>query len=107
MSAYQIGQVFVVTTTFKNAAGAATDPTTIRLLIKTPDGTETTYLYDTDEEVARVTAGVYKFELYLTQSGNHYYRWVGTGTVIAATEGALTVQKSRFTEPLGQEIEEE
>lgn len=101
MDSYDIGDVVSIRTYsaagegFKDAAGTLADPTTVTLKIEEPDGTETTYTYAL-AQITRDSAGRFSKSYTPDQSGVHHYRWVGTGTVGAAFEGAFFVRESRF-----------
>ena len=43
MTVYDIGDRPVITATFRNDADALTDPTTVTVRVREPDGTETLY----------------------------------------------------------------
>lgn len=44
-----------------NSDGDAYDPTTVEIIVAQPDGTETTYVYDTDDEVVKNGTGDYSW----------------------------------------------
>ena len=96
MDVYDIGDTVSIRTYsaagegFKDAAGSLTDPTTVTLVVKEPDGTETTY---TTVQVTHDATGRYSKDFAPDQSGTHFYRWVGTGAVAAAFEGAFFVRQ--------------
>jgi hypothetical protein len=71
-------------------SGAATDPTTVTLLVEKPDKTQTTYTYSAS--ITKSSTGVYTKQVTLDQRGIWRYVWTGTGTVIAAAEGTVTVR---------------
>ncbi len=101
MESYDVGDVVSIRTYsaagegFKDEDGMLNDPSTVTLMIREPDGTETTYTYALDQ-VAKEAVGRYAKEFSPDQSGVHHYRWVGTGAVAAAFEGAFFVRESRF-----------
>jgi len=78
---------------FKNTAGALTDPATVTLKVKKPDGTVTTYTY-ASAEITKDAVGRYSYQLTIDQDGVWSYRWIGTGTIVAAEEDAFFVRKS-------------
>ena len=63
MRTYDIGDLVRLTGTFRNAAGVLTDPTTVTCRIERPDETETVYLYGTDVEVVRDSAGIFHVDV--------------------------------------------
>jgi len=75
------------------------DPTTVTVRIREPDGTETSYVYNTDDEVERESIGEYVFHLLPTVSGSYFYRWIASGNITAAGEGFIKVDVSRFVNP--------
>jgi len=92
---YDYGQAIKVSATFKNDAGAPTDPGTITLKVKGPDAVIQTYTYGA-AQVTRESAGVYSKVITLNQEGRWYYRYEGTGTVQAAEEKDVLVVDSAF-----------
>lgn len=94
-----IGDLRYITIAFVDEAGVAADPTTVTFRLRTPDGTETSYVYGTDPEVERTAVGAYRFALTPSVSGPHHYRWVGAGAVAEAEEGFIRVRGSAFTTP--------
>lgn len=58
--------------------GAATDPTTISLIVTDPDGDATTYTY-ADEQITKVSTGVYRKDISCATAGRWQAVWVGTG----------------------------
>ncbi len=97
---YDIGDVAVLRGVFTTSAGAAVDPTAVRVFVKAPDGTETIYTYGVDLGVIKDSTGAYHFNLALTEKGSWFYRWVGTGAAVAAGESHLKVNQSRFSTPV-------
>lgn len=87
---YVIGNRARLTCRFADAAGAAIAPTTVTLKVKKPGGTAQAVTAD-----ATVTPGEYAGEVDLDTVGEWYYRWTGTGNVLVAAEGKLTVQASK------------
>lgn len=79
--------------------GIATDPTTVTLKIKKPDGTVVTFTYPAS--IAKDSVGNYHYD-YMPPTiaadpsaiGKYTWRWDGTGTVKAADEGSFKVTAS-------------
>jgi hypothetical protein len=92
MANYSVGCEARLSATFTSSSGVVADPTTVTLKIKDPSKSAMTYTSGWVKD----STGVYHFDLTLTKPGAWYYRWIGTGTVVAAAEGSLTVQKSEF-----------
>jgi hypothetical protein len=94
VAAYDIGDTVRLTATFKNTAGANTDPTAVACTWKSPDGTVTSYTY-AGATITRSEAGIYYVDIAPTVSGNHWYDFTGTGTVAATVEDCIFVRESR------------
>lgn len=69
----------------------ATDPTTVTLTVRSPDGTSTDYTYGA-AQITKDSTGVYYKDISLTQRGVWSFRFVGTGACAAAVEGTVTVR---------------
>lgn len=93
---WHIGDLPKVTATFINDTGALVDPDTITAKIKKPDLTITTLVYGVDAALVKDSVGIYHVLIDLTQSGNWFYRFIGTGTRQVANEGTIFVQSSNF-----------
>ena len=83
---------------FSNLAGTPTNPTAVVLTIKKPD-LETLLVYGwpsagADGVLTNESPGRFYFDVALDQSGNWDWRLEGTGTVMAASEGRITVRRS-------------
>ncbi len=94
-SSYDIGDLVRVSGIFTNTAGAATDPTAIKVSVRAPDGTLTTYTYGTDAALKKETTGSYYLDIDATLAGFWFYRWFGTGAVQAADEAWFEVVNAR------------
>ena len=97
MNVYQVGDLVRISAAFTNEAGAAADPTTVSLLVKLRyviGATATTYTYPAT--VTKDSTGNYHVDFAPTTEGIWDYRWIGTGVVTAACEGAFNVPNSEF-----------
>lgn len=97
MNAYQVGDLVRITATFTDELGAVKDPTAITLLVKLRyviGSTATSYTYP--GTITKDSTGVYHYDFAPTTEGIWDYRWVGTGAVTAAGEGAFNVPDSEF-----------
>lgn len=72
-------------------SSVATDPTTVSLLVRKPDGTTTTYTY-AGATITKDSTGNYSKQITLDQRGVWYYVWTGTGTCQSGAEGTITVR---------------
>lgn len=80
---YDIGdQIHLESGTFK-ASGVATDPTTITLIVTDPSGNADTYTHALSQ-IDKDATGQYSKDITVDETGTWTYRWVGTGTVVAA-----------------------
>lgn len=75
------------------ATGALADPSTINIEVIDPTGTKTVY---TSPAVVRASQGKYYTLIYVVTEGKWQYAGVGTGAVIAASEGEFVVAQSEF-----------
>jgi hypothetical protein len=83
---------------FRDTDGDLADPTTITLVVREPDGTRTTYVHGTDEEVVKDATGLYHFSHTPDSVGRWGYRWVGTGAVAYAEEQFVKILPSQVLE---------
>ena len=97
MSAYNVGQSVKVFCDFTDADGAAANPTTVRCLVREPDGTETTYTSATTPAVTNPSTGRFQLILSADAPGMWSYRWEGdTGTTTPRDEDQFHVLGSAF-----------
>ncbi len=89
-----VGDIFQSTVTFKNAAGTPTDPTTITLKWREPDGTIVTKT-TSDPEVTSVGSGVFTGDVAATQVGRYHGRWIGAGAIVAEEPFEFVVRPKR------------
>lgn len=99
-TSYDIGDQAVTRAAFTTSAGAAVDPTLVRVFLRLPDGTESILTYGVDGAVIKDSVGNYHYDWSLTVEGSHCYRWVGTGAAVAAGEKTFRVLASCFSTPL-------
>lgn len=94
---YIPGNKIKVVAAFTDEAGTPADPDVVTLKVWAPgDLTFTAYVYLTDAEVLKDSVGNYHGLIDATTEGVWRYRWEGTGTIKAASEGAFTVIDSKF-----------
>lgn len=92
INAYDIGDLVRMTGTLEAVDGTNVDPTTVVCKLKKPSGTVTTYTYGADLYPVRSEAGVYYLDYTPTEAGDHWYRFISTGTGQAADEGRFYVR---------------
>lgn len=83
---------------FATLAGTATDPTAVTLDVRKPDATILRYGWPsagTNGTLTRESAGRFYADVEIDQAGTWRFRLAGTGTVTAASEGSLRVQRQR------------
>lgn len=95
MSTYDIGDGIRLNAAF-TVSDVATDPTTITLKLKDPSLNSTSYTYALATVDKNSTGNYYK-DVTLDEAGRWFYRWEGTGAVIAATEVLFYVRLSEFS----------
>ena len=88
---YDIGDRITVTGTFTNKAGALADPTTIVFKYRVRGGEAVT------GTASKASTGVYTADVDLTEAGQWYFRFTGTGAVVAAGELRCEVRGSYFS----------
>lgn len=81
----RLGALFTVT-------GIATDPTIIELDVRDPGGIITSYDF-AGGTVSKETTGKYFRDVFVARSGQWWFRYFGTGTLIAADEKYLIVER--------------
>jgi hypothetical protein len=96
MSKYDVGDAATLTCTFKNAAGIPTDPTAITVRVKAPSAAAVSYVHGTDEEVTRVSEGMYAITLTWTEGQRWMVMFTGTGDVVASETAFVDVVRAPF-----------
>ena len=93
---YQIGDTVRVKAEFTQL-DVPTAPDTVSLQIKNPEGTVLLYTY-AGGSVNRdtTTSGTYYKDIFLGDLGKWMYRFQGSGTVTAADEHYLLVERTNF-----------
>lgn len=89
MYSWIVGEVARLTVTVTDTAGAATDPASVVLKIKSPSGVVSNQTYP--GAVVRSGVGVFMFDLLLTEKGKWLYRWETSAPALGASQGDLTV----------------
>lgn len=89
--------VKVYTSVAFKTSGAATDPTTVTLLVQDPNGTETSYTYALGQ-VTKDGTGLYSKSITMSTPGTWYYKFIGTGTCAAVDKGHLIIEDDVFAQ---------
>jgi len=87
-----IGDLLRIKNTFRNLAGNVDDPTTVSLTLIAPNATETVWIYLTDTDLIRLSAGIYYLDFAINQSGRYTGTWVGTGDIEATEPFSFVVR---------------
>jgi len=98
VATYRPDGVLVLEVTFE-VGGVETDPTALTLTVRSPDGASTDYVYLTDVEVVRDSAGVFHADIPAPDDGPWAWRWEGTGAAAGVDEGVFFVERSLIAAP--------
>lgn len=80
MTRYPEGQIVTVQGIFRSVLGVLTDPSVVKLTVKTPDEVEATYEYLVGAQIVKVSTGIYTSDLDTTSKrGLWIYTWWSTG----------------------------
>lgn len=90
MNSYFIGQAVELRVEFRDADDALADPTTVTAKVRDPAGTVTALSHSHDD------TGLYSASVTVDAPGVWWYRFAGTGDVIAAAEAEFEVAHTRF-----------
>ena len=94
---YYIGDLIRISAVFTNESDVEADPSTVTVKYKDPSSVESSKVYGVDGEVIKDSTGNYHIDIDMDEGGFWYYRWEGTGAVVAAEEASLEVEKSAFS----------
>lgn len=86
------GQAIVVDVEYR-VEGVLRDPTNVSCLVRSPNGTVTTYVYPSTE-VRRLDVGQYEVAVVTNAPGTWAFRAVGSGVVDAVQETSVNVRAS-------------
>lgn len=92
LSEYRLGSRVRLRAAFA-VGGTASDPTSVTAQVKDPGGTVSQYSSPT---VVHDGAGSYHLDVTADRQGQWAYRFVGSGAVVAADEGAFIISLSEF-----------
>lgn len=84
-NSYLVGQTAKLLASF-TLNGSASDPTTVAVTVRRPDGIRRTYVYGTDNEVVKDSTGNYRLNYTPVIKGPHWHYWVSTGAAATAGE---------------------
>lgn len=92
MSDIYIGNVVRLSAVFTNAAEAATNPTAVVLKIQKPDGTSENDITPTND-----STGNYHYDYTPATAGKYYYKFIGTGIIVAVEESFFYTKGTKIT----------
>jgi hypothetical protein len=95
IKAYSAGQMVRCSVVFRDADGDPVDPSTVTFRVRKPDGTTTTYVYQTDPELVRTEMGSFSVDVLAALGGRYTYRFEGGGAVVASAERMFRVEAAR------------
>jgi hypothetical protein len=91
---YDVGDGIRLKAQFK-VTGSFVDPTIIDLEVRDPLGS-IDYYYYASGTIFQEAVGKYFRDIFVNRSGQWWYRWASTGTVLASDEAYLIVERSVF-----------
>lgn len=86
---YDIGDQVRVQASFRDLDGDLTNPTSTTLKYKDPSGNVTTV---NNGDISNDGTGVKYYDITVDEAGQWWYRFSGTGAVVAAEEAFFTVR---------------
>lgn len=89
-----VGGVAKISLAILSDAGLAADPSVLRLLVKSPNSTLTTYVFGVGLVIVKDSVGHYHANIIMTLAGNWSYRWESEAPNAGVDEGRITVKKS-------------
>lgn len=92
VNTYDVGDSTRFRSTF-TVDGQAQNPTAVFLFVKHPTGVIDSYVTG---DLTNDVTGTFYLDTVLDDTGIWYYRFTSSGTVIAADEGSLIVERSEF-----------
>ncbi len=96
LNLYNVGDLVRLTGNLTTAAGVATDPAALTVTVQSPTGTQTQYVYQSDEFPIRAEAGEFYVDVTPTVAGKWAYQFRSTGTGQAMDEGEFEVEPPRI-----------
>lgn len=89
-----IGEVAKISVAITDSNAIASDPSALRLKVKSPAGTLTTYVFGVAAELVKDSIGNYHANILMNEVGKWAYRWEADAPNAGANEGLITVKKS-------------
>ena len=96
-STYDVGDLVRCSGVFTDANDDLIDPEKVYFKFKGSDDVVTTYEYEVNDELVRLSAGRYYVDISVNKAGpSVWYRFYSEGAGQAAGEKALRIRASRF-----------
>ena len=92
---YEYGNEIIIDVVFRDQSDALYDPSEVKVSVRNPSGTVTTYVYGTDPEVIKDDTGTYHMDVYGNEIGVWYYRWYTEDADKASNEEFFKVKRVR------------
>ena len=89
---YSIGRL-IRTKAWFTVTGSYTDPDIVTCSVRTPSGDVSVFNF-TSGTVSQEDTGKFFKDVFVTEPGQWWYEWFGTGTALAADEGYFMVERS-------------
>lgn len=86
---YVTGNLVRVWVSFRNEVDTPQDPTTVTLRVEDPSGQVTVY---EQLELTNTAVGEWEYRVPADLEGDYSYRWEGSGTLTAASEGMFVAE---------------
>lgn len=96
---FDLGDLVRISGAWQTSAGEYTDPTVVKVKIKSPDPEAAVieYTYGTDAAIVKDNTGRYHADVNANAEGRWFYKWYSTGTGQAAAEFEFVVERSQFS----------
>ena len=93
---YLIGETARISVSISDVVNVAADPGALRLKVKAPSGTVTTYIYGTSGELVQDSVGHYHADILLDAAGNWAWRWETDAPNAGAAQGKIIASSSNI-----------
>lgn len=91
---YIIGEAARISVSIADLLNVPADPGALRLKVKAPGGTVTTYTYGASGELVKDSVGHYHADILLDAAGSWAWRWESDAPNAGVSEGVASVRKS-------------
>lgn len=91
------GTAIIYTGEFRDDKEDLTDPDRVGFALINPNGQQTNFVFGTNDEVTRVSKGIFRFTVVPQVAGEYEVQAVGSGVVWATGRRKFRVGQTRFT----------